>query len=91
MAEEKHGFLRSMLSEGKGFTVSSKRVIGVIGFLFAMFCIGYDVCHCGIDCISPVSERLLETILIMCAALLGITSVTSIFKNKGPKNDEDNA
>ena len=78
-----------MLSEGRGYDVSSKRVMGVIGFLFTMFCIAWDIIKCEGRCISGASEDLLQTLLIMCAALLGINSVTSIFKDKQKKNEGD--
>lgn len=90
--EDNHvGFFRSMLSEGKQFNVSSKRVIGLAGFMFAMFCIGFDVINCDTVCISSSAEELLQTLLIMCASLLGINSVASIFSNqKDTKNKNDN-
>lgn len=61
-------FLRDMLSNSKA--VSSKRVIGFIGFIAAIVFIG-------------IWERdLTDLLLITSSSLVGLESITSIFKAK---------
>jgi sorbitol-specific phosphotransferase system component IIC len=79
-------FIRNMLS-GSG-NVSSKRVSGIISLLISLMCIIYLVLTEGG---TTVVENLLQTVLIMAACLLGVSSVTSIWKGpQGPhkKNHE---
>lgn len=70
-------FIKEIFSEnGKG---SSKRIVGAIAYLIVLACIScLTVCEGG----TPVVENLLTTLIISASALLGLSSVTNIFKNK---------
>ena len=84
-------FWREMLSEnGNG---SSKRLFGGIAVLVALGCIIYlTVTEGCTDCV----EGLLQVLIITSCSLLGLSSVTSIFKNgkvstsQEKKNEEEN-
>lgn len=68
-------FIKSMLTATKG-SISSKRVCGVLGWLV---CLGICV-YCTVGEIqAPI---LSDSILIGSAALMGVDSVTGIWKNK---------
>lgn len=69
-------FWREMLSEnGKG---SSKRLFGGIAILVALGCIIYlTVTEGCTDCV----EGLLQVLIITSCSLLGLSSVTGIWKN----------
>lgn len=85
-------FWREMLSEnGNG---SSKRLVGSVAMLVALGCIIYLTITEG--CTSCV-EGLLQVLIITSCSLLGLSSVTSIFKSgkisvsqekKNEENDE---
>lgn len=65
-------FLKNIVVAHSG--ISSKRVCGVLGWLT---CIGILI-YCTINVIqAPV---MLETFLIACTALLGVDSITGIWK-----------
>lgn len=69
-------FLREIFSEnGIG---SSKRLVGFIAMIVALSCIGYLTISEG--CTNCV-EGLLQVLIITSCSLLGLSSVTSIFKN----------
>lgn len=75
-------FFREMLSEnGVG---SSKRLVGFISIIVTLGCIIYLTIAEGC---STCVESLLQTVIISACALLGVSSVTSIFKQK-KKEDE---
>lgn len=74
-------FLRDMLSSHSG--ISSKRVCGVIGWLV---CLGVLV-YCTINVIQ--APLMIDTFLVCCMALLGIDSITGIWK-KFDKHDKPN-
>lgn len=84
-------FWRDMLSEnGNG---SSKRLFGGIAILVALGCIIYlTVIEGCTDCV----EGLLQVLIVTSCSLLGLSSVTSIFKNgkvstsQEKKNEEEN-
>lgn len=61
---------------GRG-KLSAKRVTGVWLILLVSFCIVWIMIHEGG---TNVVENLLETSLIIAASLLGLSSVTGIFK-----------
>lgn len=63
--------------DGKSY-VSSKRVMGVFIILIVMGCMIYLVWREGG---TMVVENLLQTSLIIAASLLGISSITGIWKN----------
>lgn len=73
---------REMISGGNGI-ISSKRVMGVVILTVCMICTCWLVWAEGG---TAVVENLLQTLMIMAAALLGISSVTSIWK-KGHSAD----
>lgn len=73
------GFMKEMIS-GENGVVSSKRVMGVITLVV---CIGCTIWLVVNDGGTQVVENLLQTLMIMAAALLGISTVTGIWR-KGP-------
>lgn len=77
---KKDSFLREMLSEQglHGSYISSKRVVGFMLALVSMACTIYLTIRDGG---TVVVENLIQTSLVMSASLLGISSVTSIWKN----------
>lgn len=70
-------FIYNMLS-GTG-EVSSKRVSGILSLLVSLGCIVYLTIDEGG---TSVVESLIQTTLIMAACLLGVSSVTGIWKGK---------
>lgn len=71
-------FFREMLSEnGVG---SSKRLVGSIAMLIALGCIVYLTITEG--CTNCV-EGLLQVLIITSCSLLGLSSITSIWKTGG--------
>lgn len=73
---ENKGFFRQLVSGANG-VVSSKRVMGMFVLLVCLACIIYLVIAEGG---TGVVENLLQTGMVMAASLLGISSVTSIWK-----------
>lgn len=70
-------FIKDIFSEnGRG---SSKRVVGAIAYLVVLICIVWLTITAGA---IPIVENLLTTLVISASALLGLSSVTNIFKNK---------
>lgn len=74
-------FLKDMLSSHSG--ISSKRVCGVIGWLV---CLGVLI-YCTINIIQ--APLMIDTFLICCMALLGIDSVTGIWKKFDNGNNNE--
>ena len=70
------GFFRQLVSGANGI-VSSKRVMGMLVLCICLICIIYLVISEGG---TGVVENLLQTGMVMAASLLGISSVTSIWK-----------
>lgn len=70
------GFFRQLVSGANGI-ISSKRVMGMLILVVCLICIIYLVVSEGG---SGVVENLLQTAMVMAASLLGISSVTSIWK-----------
>lgn len=70
---------REMVSGSNG-VLSSKRVMGVVVLAVCMLCTVWLVYAEGG---TQVVENLLQTLMIMSAALLGISSVTGIWKKGG--------
>lgn len=86
---------REIVSSDNG-RLSSKRVTGVIVLTVCMLCTVWLVYAEGG---TQVVENLLQTLMIMAAALLGISSITGIWKKGGtteikadeaPRFDPDN-
>lgn len=73
---KKKSDFREMIS-GENGIVSSKRVMGVITLSVCMICTCWLVWSEGG---TTVVENLLQTLMIMSAALLGISSITGIWK-----------
>ena len=73
---------REMIS-GENGVISSKRVMGVIVLVVCMICTCWLVWAEGG---TQVVENLLQTLMVMAAALLGISSITGIWK-KGEKTE----
>lgn len=76
-------FVKGMVTSHSG--ISSKRVCGVIGWIVAMIVLLY----CTIHVIQ--APLMIDTFLVCCMALLGIDSITGIWKkfdNKTNKKDE---
>ena len=79
---------REMISGGNGI-ISSKRVMGVVILTVCMICTCWLVWAEGG---TTVVENLLQTLMIMSAALLGISSITGIWKKGKPieiKSEEE--
>ena len=67
---------RSIFSSEKG-SISSKRVCGVVGWLVVLGAFGYST-YANQDTPSGFGE-----LIIGCCALLGVDTVTEIWKNRG--------
>lgn len=83
-------FLKEMLSEAGSngqIYVSSKRVVGFIITMVSLGCIIYLTIKDGG---TVVVENLIQTAFIMGASLLGISSVTSIWKHGSISVGENN-
>lgn len=83
-------FIKEMLSEygPNGSVPSSKRVMGAVTLITALCCMIYLTC---VDRGTMVVENLLQTAMIMATSLLGISSVTGIWKgNSMTVNDKPN-
>lgn len=70
-------YLRLMITSHSG--ISSKRVCGVLGFLVISFVLIYCTI-CGLQ--API---MIDTFIWAVAILLGVDSVTSIWKNINKK------
>jgi hypothetical protein len=76
------------LVSGENGILSSKRVMGVVVLAVCVLCTCWLVYAEGG---TQVVENLLQTLMIMAAALLGISSITGIWKKGGKteiKTDE---
>ena len=71
--------VKSILSASKG-SISSKRVCGVAGWIV---CLGIGI-YCTIKVIQ--APLLIDSILIGSAALLGVDSITGVWRNKNNDN-----
>lgn len=78
---------REMISGANGI-ISSKRVMGVIVLTVCMLCTCWLVYAEGG---TTVVENLLQTLMIMSAALLGISSITGIWKKGSEKTIKQEA
>lgn len=76
-------FIKGIVTSHSG--ISSKRVCGVLGWIVAIIVLLY----CTIHVIQ--APLMIDTFLICCMALLGIDSITGIWKkfdNKSKDKDE---
>ena len=79
-------FINDMLS-GRG-KISAKRFLGLIMIVVSQICIMYLTVRFGS---SATVQNLIETNMIVGACLLGVTSVTSIWKRTGYINTPYNS
>lgn len=77
--------LSELGADGK-IHASSKRVMGAITLVVALVCMVYLT---YIDRGTTVVENLLQTSMIMAASLLGISSITGIWKGNSVKIDDE--
>lgn len=77
--------LKQMIS-GENGQISSKRVMGLVMGSVCLGCIIYLTIHDGG---TVVVENLLQTTLITAASLLGISSVTGIWRGNSVKIGDD--
>jgi hypothetical protein len=83
----KNNNFREIVS-GENGRLSSKRVMGIIVLTICLICTCWLVYKEGG---TTVVENLLQTLMVMAAALLGISSITGIWKKGGKteiKTDE---
>lgn len=65
---------------------SAKRIVGSFMIVCVMFCTIWSCIKFGM--IEPV-KSVIETEIITAGALLGITSVTNIWRKKSPQTEEE--
>lgn len=80
-----NNFIKKMLSSSS--EVSSKRVSGLLSLLVSLGCIVYLTIDEGG---TSTVESLLQTSLIIASCLLGVSSVTSIWKAERSVKSEEN-
>lgn len=76
-------FLKQVFTSHSG--ISSKRLCGVVGWFV---CLGVLI-YCAVNVIQ--APLMIDTVLLCCMGLLGIDSVTSIWKKynvKSSKNED---
>ena len=78
---KKQNMMREMVSGANGI-ISSKRVMGVVTLAICLGCTIWLVVNEGG---TVIVENLLQTLMIMAAALLGISSVTGIWRKGADK------
>jgi hypothetical protein len=84
MKEQKPSMLKEIFSSDNGY-LSSKRVLGGI---VLMSCLVFTIVQAVREGMTDNLKELFEWLIITSTALLGINSVTSIWRGKKPKNDE---
>lgn len=85
MKEQKPSILKDILS-GENGHLSSKRVLGAIVLLTCLICI---IIQASKEGITDNLKDLFEWLIITSTALLGITSITGIWKNKKPADNNE--
>lgn len=85
METKKPSILKDILS-GENGHLSSKRVLGAIVLLTCLICI---IIQASKEGITDNLKDLFEWLIITSTALLGITSITGIWKNKKSNNNEN--
>lgn len=75
-------FLKVIVSSHSG--ISSKRFCGLIGWIV---CLGIAI-YCTVLCIQ--APLIIDTILYCCMGLLGIDSITGIWKNNSNYGNNKN-
>lgn len=84
MKEQKPSILKDILS-GENGHLSSKRVLGAIVLLTCLVCVVVQAAKEGV---TDNLKELFEWLIITSTALLGITSITGIWKNNKPHKNE---
>lgn len=74
-------FLKQVFTSHSG--VSSKRLCGVVGWFV---CLGVLI-YCAVNVIQ--APLMIDTVLLCCMGLLGIDSVTSIWKKYNVKSNKN--
>lgn len=74
-------FLKQVFTSHSG--VSSKRLCGVVGWFV---CLGVLI-YCAVNVIQ--APLMIDTVLLCCMGLLGIDSVTSIWKKYNVKSSKN--
>lgn len=82
--EKKKPFVLKEILSGESGHLSSKRVLGAIVLLTCLICVVIQAAKEGV---TDNITTLFEWLIVTSTTLLGITSVTSIWKNKS-KSDE---
>lgn len=85
MKEQKPSMLKEIFSSNSGH-LSSKRVLGGIVLIS---CLIFTIVQAVREGMTDNLKELFEWLIITSTALLGITSVTSIWKNKKPNNNDE--
>lgn len=75
-------FIKGMFSSHSG--ISSKRVCGVLGWFVAIAVLLYCTVH------VVQAPLMIDTFLVCCMALLGIDSITGIWKKCDNKSKDKN-
>ena len=75
-------FIKGMFSSHSG--ISSKRVCGVLGWFVAIAVLLYCTVH------VVQAPLMIDTFLVCCMALLGIDSITGIWKKSDNKSKDKN-
>lgn len=82
--DNKKPFVLKEILSGESGHLSSKRVLGAIVLLTCLICVVIQAAKEGV---TDNITTLFEWLIVTSTTLLGITSVTSIWKNKS-KSDE---
>lgn len=85
MKEQKSSILKEIFSSDNGY-LSSKRVLGGI---VLMSCLIFIIIQAVREGMTDNLKELFEWLIITSTALLGINSVTSIWRGKKPKKDDE--
>lgn len=85
MEKKKPSVLKELFSSDSGY-LSSKRVLGGIVLIS---CLIFIIVQAVREGMTDNLKELFEWLIITSTALLGITSVTSIWKNKKPNNNDE--
>lgn len=84
MEKKKPSMLKEIFSSDSGY-LSSKRVLGSIVLIS---CLIFTIVQAVREGMTDNLKELFEWLIITSTALLGITSITGIWKGKKSKNDE---
>lgn len=85
METKKPGMLKEIFSSDNGY-LSSKRVLGGI---VLVSCLIFTIVQAVREGMTDNLKELFEWLIITSTALLGINSITSIWRGKKPKKDDE--